>query len=81
MDSLSSQVPPALLADATRPPKIWKFWCTTLWGLFIFAAMFAGQTVADSSGPGDPHTRLYVWFVFGLIQKRILIRWGLAQPA
>ena len=22
---------------------IWKFWGTTLWGLFIFAAMFVGQ--------------------------------------
>ena len=26
-----------------RSPHIWKFWGTTLWGLFIFAAMFAGQ--------------------------------------
>src|ERR1700675_601537 len=26
-----------------RPPRIWKFWGTALWGLFIFAAMFLGQ--------------------------------------
>jgi membrane protease YdiL (CAAX protease family) len=26
-----------------RPPRVWKFWGTTLWGLFIFAAMFLGQ--------------------------------------
>jgi hypothetical protein len=26
-----------------RPPRVWKFWGTLLWGLFIFAAMFAGQ--------------------------------------
>ena len=81
MDTLAAQATPPPLTVSKRPPRIWKFWGTTLWGLFIFAAMFAGQTVADSSGPGDPHTRLYVWFVFGLIQKRILIRWGLAQPA
>ncbi|MGB8402360.1 lysostaphin resistance A-like protein [Bradyrhizobium sp.] len=28
---------------AQRPPRIWKFWGTTLWGLFVFAAMFIGQ--------------------------------------
>jgi membrane protease YdiL (CAAX protease family) len=26
-----------------RPPRIWKFWGTSLWGLLLFAAMFAGQ--------------------------------------
>ena len=26
-----------------HPPRVWKFWGTTLWGLFIFAAMFLGQ--------------------------------------
>lgn len=26
-----------------RPPRVWKFWGTTLWGLFIFVAMFLGQ--------------------------------------
>jgi uncharacterized protein len=41
MDTIASEEPPPLAA--ARPPKIWKFWGTTLWGLFIFAAMFAGQ--------------------------------------
>lgn len=27
----------------SRPARVWKFWGTTLWGLFIFAAMFLGQ--------------------------------------
>jgi membrane protease YdiL (CAAX protease family) len=45
MDSLNSEVPAALTPaiSAPRPPRIWKFWGTALWGLFIFAAMFAGQ--------------------------------------
>jgi membrane protease YdiL (CAAX protease family) len=37
-------------ADASAPPpgaqqqpRIWKFWGTSLWGLLLFAAMFAGQ--------------------------------------
>lgn len=28
---------------AGRPPRVWKFWGTLAWGLFIFAAMFLGQ--------------------------------------
>jgi membrane protease YdiL (CAAX protease family) len=45
MDSLNSEVPPAPAAviPTQRPPRIWKFWGTALWGLFIFAAMFVGQ--------------------------------------
>jgi membrane protease YdiL (CAAX protease family) len=46
MDSLESPVdsaPAAPVIAARRPPRIWKFWGTALWGLFIFAAMFAGQ--------------------------------------
>jgi membrane protease YdiL (CAAX protease family) len=36
---------PAAPAEAppTRPPKVWRFWGTTLWGVFIFAALFVGQ--------------------------------------
>src|SRR6185295_13311327 len=34
-------VPPTI--PDQRPPRVWKFWGTTLWGLFIFAAMFLGQ--------------------------------------
>ena len=29
--------------SSRRPPRVWKFWGTALWGVFIFAAMFAGQ--------------------------------------
>ena len=45
MDSLTPAspitVPPAI--PDLRPPRVWKFWGTVLWGLFIFAAMFLGQ--------------------------------------
>src|SRR6202162_5141481 len=45
MDSLNTEVPttPTSAIPAQRPPRIWKFWGTALWGLFIFAAMFVGQ--------------------------------------
>ena len=57
MDTLTSEHRPVLAAS--RPPKIWKFWGTTLWGLFIFGAMFAGQLavfgyfVLQKTGPLD----------------------------
>ena len=45
MDSLTPAsvvaVPPAV--PDPRPSRVWKFWGTTLWGLFIFAGMFLGQ--------------------------------------
>ena len=28
---------------APRAPRIWNFWETVLWGLFVFAGMFVGQ--------------------------------------
>ena len=45
MDSLDSAISaaPTPVIRTQRPPRIWKFWGTVLWGLFIFAAMFAGQ--------------------------------------
>src|ERR1700743_1311127 len=45
MDSLNSEAPIALtpVIPVQRSPRIWKFWGTALWGLFIFAAMFVGQ--------------------------------------
>jgi membrane protease YdiL (CAAX protease family) len=43
MDSLNPASLPPLVASAERPPRIWKFWGTALWGLFIFAGMFVGQ--------------------------------------
>src|SRR5258708_19319966 len=46
MDSLEDTVLPAApipVTGAGRQPRIWKFWGTALWGLFVFAAMFVGQ--------------------------------------
>jgi len=48
MDSLEIPVgsaAPALtpIIGTQRPPRIWKFWGTAFWGLFIFAGMFIGQ--------------------------------------
>ena len=45
MDSLDPASPAALTPAVAieHQPRIWKFWGTTLWGLFIFAAMFVGQ--------------------------------------
>src|SRR5258708_34735664 len=43
MGSLNPEHLPVTVPPAPRPPRIWKFWGTLLWGLFIFAAMFAGQ--------------------------------------
>ena len=45
MDSLDS-ADAVVLAPAIptqRHPRIWKFWGTAFWGLFVFAAMFVGQ--------------------------------------
>jgi membrane protease YdiL (CAAX protease family) len=43
MDSLDPASPLTSVIPAQRPPRIWKFWGTALWGLFVFAAMFVGQ--------------------------------------
>jgi uncharacterized protein len=45
MDLLDPVTPAALapVASVENPPRVWKFWGTALWGLFIFAAMFVGQ--------------------------------------
>ena len=40
-------VTPAPVIPTQRPPRIWKFWGTALWGLFIFAAMFVGQLAVE----------------------------------
>src|SRR5258706_4346688 len=71
MDSLeipSGPVAPALTPTigAQRPPRIWKFWGTALWGLFIFAAMFVGQLtvvawfVLRRDGPSDVAAAFHV---------------------
>src|SRR3984957_11502647 len=69
MDSLESPAgpaaPPPVIATQ-RPPRIWKFWGTALWGLFIFAAMFAGQIVVVAwfvwrqDGPIDMAAAIHV---------------------
>src|SRR3982074_2271566 len=45
MDSLNSESAAALtpVARTPPPPRIWKFWGTALWGLFIFAVLSVGQ--------------------------------------
>src|SRR5262245_32117988 len=41
--TLSLEQPPATITPAPQRRRIWKFWGTALWGLFIAAAMLAGQ--------------------------------------
>jgi membrane protease YdiL (CAAX protease family) len=69
MDSLESAagpVAPAPVVSAQRPARIWKFWGTALWGLFVFAAMFAGQIavvawfVLRREGPIDMAAAIHV---------------------
>ena len=71
MDSLeipAGPVAPALTPRirSQRPPRIWKFWGTALWGLFIFAAMFVGQIavvawfVLRREGPIDVAAAVHV---------------------
>jgi membrane protease YdiL (CAAX protease family) len=40
MTSLEAAAPDTL---PVKPPRVWKFWGTALWGLFAFGAMFVGQ--------------------------------------
>jgi uncharacterized protein len=78
MDSVDPASPAALTPDALtpdalapavavqRPPRIWKFWGTTLWGLFIFAAMSVGQLavvawfILQQDGPIDVASAVHV---------------------
>jgi len=60
MGSLAAEIPVAVPPPVPlRAPRVWKFWGTVLWGLFIFAAMFAGQLavfgyfVLRGTGPLD----------------------------
>jgi uncharacterized protein len=41
MDAISSENPPPTLTPSL--PRVWKFWGTALWGLFVFGGMFLGQ--------------------------------------
>jgi uncharacterized protein len=71
MDSLEIPAGPAApaltpLIRTPRPPRIWKFWGTALWGLFIFAGMFVGQIavvawfVLRRGGPIDVAAAIHV---------------------
>jgi membrane protease YdiL (CAAX protease family) len=66
MDYLSPAQASALVAPAERRPRIWKFWGTALWGLFIFAGMFVGQAtviayfVLRQEGPLDLAAAIHV---------------------
>jgi len=68
MDSLDPESPAAFASHAwvRRPPRIWKFWGTALWGLVVFGAMFAGQMavvawfVLRQEGPADIAAAVHV---------------------
>jgi membrane protease YdiL (CAAX protease family) len=60
------ELPPSPAIPAQRPPRIWNFWGTALWGLFVFAGMFVGQLavvgwlVLRQEGPFDMATAIRV---------------------
>ena len=66
MDSLDPALPPVTVIPAPKPPRIWKFWGTCLWGLFVFAAMFMGQLAVvgwillRQAGPVDMASAIHV---------------------
>ncbi|MGB9116762.1 lysostaphin resistance A-like protein [Bradyrhizobium sp.] len=66
MDSLDPASPLAPVIPIQRPPRIWKFWGTALWGLVVFGAMFAGQMavvawfVLRQEGPLDMAAAIHV---------------------
>jgi membrane protease YdiL (CAAX protease family) len=57
---------PPITVPAEPSPRIWKFWGTALWGLFIFAMMFVGQVavvawfVLRREGPVDMAAAIHV---------------------
>ena len=68
MDYLDPASPAALVPaiPLQRPPRIWKFWSTALWGVVVFGAMFAGQMAVVSwflmrqEGPLDVAAAIHV---------------------
>jgi hypothetical protein len=66
MDSLDPASPLTSVIPAQRRPRIWKFWGTALWGLFVFAAMFVGQLaviawfILRQEGPLDVAAMIHV---------------------
>lgn len=65
IDSASSAAPTPVI-PSQRHQRIWKFWGTALWGLFVFAALFAGQIavvawfVLRREGPIDMAAAIHV---------------------
>ena len=59
MDTLDPASPAVTILPARREPRIWGFWGTSLWGIFVFAALFGGQLAVvayflwDQGGPID----------------------------
>jgi membrane protease YdiL (CAAX protease family) len=45
LETPADPIAPAPVAPPSRPPRVWKFWGSLLWGLFAFVAMFLGQIV------------------------------------
>jgi len=43
MDTVNLEDPATTFTSIGRQPRVWGFWTTALWGLFIFAAMVVGQ--------------------------------------
>src|SRR5260370_36818479 len=66
MDSLNPENPPITVTPTEPPPRIWQFWGTALWGLFVFGGMFVGQLtviayfVLMRDGPIDVATAFHV---------------------
>jgi uncharacterized protein len=66
MDSLNPESSPVTITPAAHKPRVWKFWGTALWGLFVFAAMFVGQLavvgwfILRQDGPVDINAAIHV---------------------
>jgi uncharacterized protein len=66
MDTLDPASPAATITPAPLQRRIWGFWGTSLWGVFIFAAMFGGQMAVVAyflfwqGGPIDVTTAIRV---------------------
>jgi len=66
MDFLNPESPPVNVTPAEHEPRVYKFWGTALWGLFVFAAMFVGQLavvgwfILRQGGPIDIKTAIHV---------------------
>ena len=66
MDTLDPASPAVTIMPARHQPRILGFWGTTLWGIFIFAALFGGQIAVvayfliGQDGPIDITTAIRV---------------------